>query len=149
MSGLGSQRFRLAQAFIAYNAGGRLAAENCSSNSARTRAALVAASFDGGLSPACLMSFRRVSGLMSQAITVITVTTLDPAISRTLGPRAAALLRRLRTIRTLAEAGIWARVRIAPIISFVTKPEIERMRSDGVWADFIRQRFRKQSTGLE
>jgi DNA repair photolyase len=52
-------------------------------------------------------------------------------------------LRRLRTIPTLAEADIPAGVRIAPIISFVTKPEIERMRGDGVWADFIRQRFRK------
>jgi hypothetical protein len=79
----------------------------------------------------------------SQAITAITVTTLDPAISRTLGPRAAALLRRLRTIRTLAGAGIPVGLRIAPIISFVTKPEIERMRGDGVWADFIRPRFPK------
>lgn len=141
-----------------------------------------------------------------QAIAAITLTTLDPAISRTLEPRAAAPARRLRTIRTLAEAGIPVGVSIAPIIPFVTEPEIERileavheagatsahyvvlrlpwevnplfqqwlqahfperaqrvmnrvremrggkdydgdfgqrMRGDGVWAELIRQRFRK------
>jgi DNA repair photolyase len=62
-----------------------------------------------------------------QAIAAITLTTLDPAISRTLEPRAAAPARRLRTIRTLAEAGIPVSVSIAPIIPFVTEPEIERI----------------------
>ncbi len=62
-----------------------------------------------------------------QAIAAITLTTLDPAISRTLEPRAAAPARRLRTIRTLAEAGIPVGVSIAPIIPFVTEPEIERI----------------------
>lgn len=63
----------------------------------------------------------------NQAIAAVTLTTLDPAISRTLEPRAAAPARRLRTIRTLAEAGIPVGVSVAPIIPFVTEPEIERI----------------------
>jgi DNA repair photolyase len=63
----------------------------------------------------------------NQAIAAITLTTLDPAISRTLEPRAAAPARRLRTIRTLAEAGIPVRVSVAPVIPFITEPELERV----------------------
>ncbi|HEU4852749.1 MAG TPA: radical SAM protein, partial [Telluria sp.] len=62
-----------------------------------------------------------------QAAAAITLTTLDHNISRTLEPRAAAPARRLRTIRTLAEAGIPVSVSVAPIIPFVTEPEIERI----------------------
>jgi DNA repair photolyase len=62
-----------------------------------------------------------------QALAAITLTTLDPAIARTLEPRAAAPQRRLRTIRTLSEAGIPVRVSVAPIIPFVTEPEIEQV----------------------
>ena len=62
-----------------------------------------------------------------QAIAAITLTTLDPAIARTLEPRAATPARRLRTIRTLADAGIPVGVSIAPIIPFVTEPELERL----------------------
>jgi DNA repair photolyase len=61
------------------------------------------------------------------ACAAITLTTLDPAISRTLEPRAAAPARRLRAIRTLAEAGIPVSVSVAPIIPFVTEPEIEKI----------------------
>jgi DNA repair photolyase len=61
------------------------------------------------------------------AAVAVTVTTLDPAIARTTEPRAAAPARRLRTIRTLTEAGIPVGVSIAPIIPFVTEPEIERL----------------------
>jgi DNA repair photolyase len=57
------------------------------------------------------------------AAVAVTVTTLDPAIARTLEPRAAAPARRLRTIRTLTDAGIPVGVSIAPIIPFVTEPE--------------------------
>jgi DNA repair photolyase len=57
----------------------------------------------------------------------ITLTTLDPAISRTLEPRAAAPARRLRAIRTLTDAGIPVSVSVAPIIPFVTEPEIEKI----------------------
>jgi len=61
------------------------------------------------------------------ACAAITLTTLDAEISRTLEPRAAAPMRRLRTIRTLTEAGIPVSVSVAPIIPFVTEPEIERI----------------------
>ncbi len=61
------------------------------------------------------------------AIAAVTITTLDPAIARTLEPRAAAPARRLRTIRTLTEAGIPVAVSIAPVIPFVTEPDLERV----------------------
>ncbi|MDB5962333.1 MAG: radical protein, partial [Massilia sp.] len=61
------------------------------------------------------------------ALAAITLTTLDPAISRTLEPRAAAPARRLRTIRTLVEAGIPCSVSVAPVIPFVTEPDIEKI----------------------
>jgi DNA repair photolyase len=61
------------------------------------------------------------------ACAAITLTTLDPDIARTLEPRAAAPARRLRAIRTLAAAGIPVSVSVAPIIPFVTEPEIERI----------------------
>jgi DNA repair photolyase len=63
----------------------------------------------------------------AQACAAITITTLDPGISRTLEPRAAAPARRLRTIRTLTDAGIPVSVSVAPIIPFVTEPEIEKI----------------------
>ena len=50
----------------------------------------------------------------------ITVTTLDRDLSRRLEPRAAAPERRLRTIRTLAEAGVPVGVSLAPHIPFLT-----------------------------
>ncbi len=49
----------------------------------------------------------------------VTVTTLDPVLARQLEPRAAAPHRRLRTIRTLAEAGIPVGVSLAPQIAFL------------------------------
>lgn len=61
------------------------------------------------------------------ACAAVTLTTLDAQISRTLEPRAAAPMRRLRTIRTLTDAGIPVSVSVAPIIPFVTEPEIERI----------------------
>lgn len=62
-----------------------------------------------------------------QAIAAITLTTLDPAISRTLEPRAAAPARRLRTIERMARCGIPMRVSVAPVIPFVTEPELEKV----------------------
>lgn len=62
-----------------------------------------------------------------QAAVAVTITTLDPAIARTLEPRAAAPARRLRTIRTLNDAGIPVGVSIAPVIPFVTEPDLERV----------------------
>lgn len=57
----------------------------------------------------------------------VTITTLDADIARTLEPRAAAPARRLRTIRALSEAGVPVGVSIAPVIPFVTEPDLERV----------------------
>jgi DNA repair photolyase len=62
-----------------------------------------------------------------QAVAAVTITTLDPAVARTLEPRAAAPARRLRTIRTLTDAGIPVGISIAPVIPFVTEPDLERV----------------------
>jgi len=62
-----------------------------------------------------------------QMMAAITITTLDADIARTLEPRAATPARRLRTIRTLSEAGIPVGVSIAPVIPFITEPDLERV----------------------
>ncbi len=49
----------------------------------------------------------------------VTITTLDGALARQLEPRAASPQRRLRTIRTLAEAGVPVGVSVAPQIPFI------------------------------
>jgi DNA repair photolyase len=56
----------------------------------------------------------------NMAAVYVTITTLDGAVARKLEPRAAAPHRRLRTIRTLAEAGVPVGVSLAPHIPFVT-----------------------------
>jgi DNA repair photolyase len=61
------------------------------------------------------------------AAAFISVTTLDSDLTRTLEPRAAAAARRLRTIETLARAGVPVCVNVAPVIPFVNEPEIERI----------------------
>ena len=62
-----------------------------------------------------------------QVMAAITITTLDAGIARTLEPRAATPARRLRTIKTLSEAGVPVGVSIAPVIPFVTEPDLERI----------------------
>ncbi|HVW49420.1 MAG TPA: PA0069 family radical SAM protein [Trinickia sp.] len=62
-----------------------------------------------------------------QVIAAVTITTLDAEIARTLEPRAATPMRRLRTIRELSAAGIPVGVSIAPVIPFVTEPDLERV----------------------
>jgi DNA repair photolyase len=57
----------------------------------------------------------------------VSVTTLDHALSRSLEPRAAAPARRLRTIETLARAGLPVAVNFAPVIPFVNEPELEQV----------------------
>jgi DNA repair photolyase len=59
------------------------------------------------------------------AYAMVTVTTLDPALSRILEPRAPAPWRRLETMRRLADAGVPVGVSLAPIVPFVNEPEIE------------------------
>jgi len=57
----------------------------------------------------------------------VSVTSLDPALARILEPRAAAPHRRLRTIETLARAGVPVGVSVSPIIPFINEPELERI----------------------
>ena len=62
-----------------------------------------------------------------QAFAAVTITTLDPVLARILEPRAASPARRLRTIRTLVDAGIPVGVSVAPLIPFITEPDLERV----------------------
>ncbi len=55
------------------------------------------------------------------AAVYLTITTLDAELARKLEPRAAAPHRRLRTIRTLAQAGVPVGVSVAPQIPFVNE----------------------------
>ena len=55
------------------------------------------------------------------AAVYVTLTTLDAPLARILEPRAAAPHRRLRTIRTLAEAGVPVGVSVAPQIPFINE----------------------------
>ncbi len=56
---------------------------------------------------------------------MVSVTSLDRRLSRSLEPRAAAPRRRLETIRRLTEAGIPVGVMVAPVIPFLNDREIE------------------------
>ena len=55
------------------------------------------------------------------AAVYMTITTLDPKLSRILEPRAASPARRLQTIRRLTEAGVPVGVSLAPQIPFVNE----------------------------
>ncbi|WP_037501497.1 PA0069 family radical SAM protein [Sphingomonas jaspsi] len=59
------------------------------------------------------------------AAVAISVTTLDPAIHRTLEPRAPAPRKRLAAIKALTDAGVPAYVSIAPVIPQITDHEME------------------------
>jgi len=61
------------------------------------------------------------------AAAYVSITTLDPALARVLEPRAAAPHRRLRTIETLAKAGVPVGVSVSPVIPFLNEPELERI----------------------
>ena len=70
-----------------------------------------------------------IAPMAAQGLTAIyvSVTSLDPALARILEPRAASPQRRLRTIETLAKAGVPVGVSVSPIIPFINEPEIERI----------------------
>jgi DNA repair photolyase len=61
------------------------------------------------------------------AAVYVSITTLDPELARVMEPRAASPQRRLRTIRTLAEAGVPVGVSVSPVIPFLNEPELERI----------------------
>lgn len=56
---------------------------------------------------------------------MISVTTLDPKVARTLEPRAAHPLRRIEAIRRLTQAGVPVTASLSPIIPAITDHEIE------------------------
>jgi len=57
----------------------------------------------------------------------LSITTLDPGLARILEPRAASPQRRLRTLKTLADAGVPVGVSVSPLIPFLNEPELERI----------------------
>ena len=57
----------------------------------------------------------------------VSVTSLDANLSRIMEPRAASPQRRLRTIETLARAGVPVGVSVSPVIPFINEPELERI----------------------
>lgn len=57
----------------------------------------------------------------------LSITTLDPAISRHMEPRTTAPARRVEAVRRLAAAGIPLNVNVAPIVPFLTDHELERI----------------------
>ena len=61
------------------------------------------------------------------AAVYVSVTTLDAELARILEPRAASPERRLRTIATLAKAGVPVGVSVSPLIPFINEPELERI----------------------
>ncbi|WP_404992759.1 PA0069 family radical SAM protein [Cupriavidus pauculus] len=76
------------------------------------------------------------------AVAAVTITTLDAGIARTLEPRAATPARRLRTIRELTDAGVPVGVSVAPLIPFITEPDLERIleaarEAGAVYANYI------------
>ncbi len=61
----------------------------------------------------------------------ISVTTLDPGLSRRMEPRAPAPERRLATIRRLTEAGIPVRLMVSPVVPALSDHEIEAILAAG------------------
>ena len=61
----------------------------------------------------------------------ISITTLDPKLSRKLEPRAPPPKRRLAIIRALSRAGVPVRIMTSPIIPGLTDPEIEALLQAG------------------
>ncbi len=78
----------------------------------------------------------------------ISITTLDHSLSRILEPRAASPTRRLRTVSTLAAAGIPVTVNVAPIIPFINEPEIERVLEAAAEAGALAGALHRAATAL-
>jgi DNA repair photolyase len=71
-----------------------------------------------------LLSAMAAEGLVSVAVSI---TSLDPAIARTLEPRAPQPKRRLEAVRRLADAGVPVAVSVAPVIPAITDHEMESL----------------------
>jgi DNA repair photolyase len=61
------------------------------------------------------------------AAVYVSLTTLDAALARSMEPRAASPLRRLKTIEVLARAGVPVGVSVSPVVPFLNEPELERI----------------------
>ena len=68
----------------------------------------------------------------------ISLTTLDPHLSRAMEPRAASPGRRLMAMKALAEAGVPVGVNLAPVIPALNDHEIERLLQAGAEAGATR-----------
>ena len=64
----------------------------------------------------------------------ISVTTLDPGLSRRMEPRVPAPKRRLQTIRRLTGAGVPVRLMVSPVVPALTDPELEHILEAGAEA---------------
>ena len=73
-------------------------------------------------------------GQMGLARVGITVTTLDPNVSRKMEPRVPAPERRMRTIRKLADAGCPVRIMVSPVVPALTDHELEAILTRGTEA---------------
>ena len=71
------------------------------------------------------------------ASVAISVTSLDPAISRTMEPRAPSGRKRLEAIRLLNEAGVPCHVAIAPVVPQITDHELEHIVEAAVAAKAV------------
>ncbi|HEV7659501.1 MAG TPA: PA0069 family radical SAM protein [Allosphingosinicella sp.] len=71
-----------------------------------------------------LLEAMAADGLVSVALSV---TSLTPAIARTLEPRAPAPRKRLAAVKALSEAGVPAWVAIAPVVPGITDHELEHL----------------------
>ncbi len=78
-----------------------------------------------------LLSDLARDGLVSVAVSV---TTLDPAVARTLEPRAAHPAKRLRAVAALSAAGVPVQVNVSPIIPAITDHEVERILAEAASA---------------
>ena len=61
------------------------------------------------------------------ASVAISITSLDPTVSRTLEPRAPSAKKRLAAVRALTDAGVPAYVAIAPVVPQITDHELESL----------------------
>jgi DNA repair photolyase len=68
------------------------------------------------------------------AAVAMSVTSLDPSISRTLEPRAPAGVKRIAAIRRLQEAGVPTLLAVAPVIPQITDHELEAIVAAGAAA---------------
>ncbi|CAA9434022.1 MAG: Radical SAM domain protein [uncultured Rubellimicrobium sp.] len=64
----------------------------------------------------------------------LSVTTLDPKLSRAMEPRVPSPARRLATIRRLSEAGIPVRIQVSPVVPALTDHELEAILAAGAEA---------------